>query len=212
MRLGVSSRRPGASRRGRSRRAGRGRRSRRSRHRSASKPNTSRFSRRRSARTDFGKTMKPFCRCQRSTACAGVTPCAAAASATAGVPNRSYLPCPSGPHDSMRMPCSVAQATTSRCWYAGCSSIWLTAGRHAGLGDDALEVRHQEVRDADAAGQPGLAQLDELRERVHVVVLRGGRPVHEVQVDRRRGRACRGSRRSPRAARRRGGGRSRAWS
>ena len=60
----------------------------------------------------------------------------------------------------------------------------LVHGRHdTGLLHRALQMRHQEVRDADAAGEPGLTQLDQLRERVHVVVLGGGGPVHQVQVD-----------------------------
>ena len=56
-------------------------------------------------------------------------------------------------------------------------------GDDAGRGDDPLEVRHEVVRDADAAGEPGVPQLDELLPRVHVVVARRSRPVHEVEVD-----------------------------
>ena len=54
---------------------------------------------------------------------------------------------------------------------------------HPGGRDDLLQVRHEEVRHSDAAGEPGIPQLDELLPRVQVVVARRGGPVHQVEVD-----------------------------
>ena len=56
-------------------------------------------------------------------------------------------------------------------------------GNDTGRRDDALEMRHEEVRDPDAAGQAGVAQFDQLLPGMQVVVLRGCRPVDEVEVD-----------------------------
>jgi hypothetical protein len=82
----------------------------------SSKSNRSRFSRMRSGLFDFGKMMCPCWMCQRSTTCAGVLPWAAAAAATGASSKSGYLPCPSGPHASIRMPCSFANEVTSGCW------------------------------------------------------------------------------------------------
>jgi hypothetical protein len=56
-------------------------------------------------------------------------------------------------------------------------------GGDARLGDDALEVRHEEVRNAGRTREPPIADRDDLLPGVHVVVPRRGRPVHEVEVD-----------------------------
>ena len=57
-------------------------------------------------------------------------------------------------------------------------------GRHAGRGDDAVEMLGQEIGDADRARLARLAKLHQRLPRRHVPVLRGRRPVDEVQVDR----------------------------
>ena len=56
-------------------------------------------------------------------------------------------------------------------------------GNGVGLGDQPLEVRHHEVRDADAPGLAVLANLLERTPGLDIAVLRRGRPVDQVQVD-----------------------------
>jgi hypothetical protein len=55
--------------------------------------------------------------------------------------------------------------------------------RLAGCVDDRPQVRLLEVRHPDRANQPFALQLDERLPRVHVAVVRGHRPVDQVQVE-----------------------------
>jgi hypothetical protein len=119
------------------------------------KSNTSRFSSRRSRRTDLGNTMKPFCRCQRSTTWAGDFSCADcrilhrrdAEQVVLALAQRT----PRLDPDAL----CAAQSVTSALLVGGVQLDLVDRGHDAGGGDDALEVRHEEVRDADAAREAG---------------------------------------------------------
>jgi hypothetical protein len=81
--------------------------------------------------TLFGRTTAPRWTVHESTACAGVSPAAAAAFLTAGAPSISptSLPEPSGEYASRSSPFSFANATSSGCGLKKESSTWFTAGR-----------------------------------------------------------------------------------
>ena len=72
--------------------------------------------------------MLPIARCHAITTCAGVAPLAAAIDVISASSSSGYLPCPSGPHASIAMPCRRAAAPTGGCWWYGWNSIWSTAG------------------------------------------------------------------------------------
>src|SRR5690625_5829134 len=74
----------------------------------------SKFSRMRDGVTVFGKTMTLFCKCQRSTTCAGVLPCDSAAATISSFSRRSVLFCASGPQDSTLVPCTRPAYTAPR--------------------------------------------------------------------------------------------------
>ncbi|MNT80888.1 hypothetical protein D3C72_2204180 [compost metagenome] len=69
----------------------------------SSKSNTSMFSRMRAGVTDFGITIRSFCRCQRSVTWAGDFPCFSARSRMTF--SLVMLPCARGLQDSVAMPC-----------------------------------------------------------------------------------------------------------
>ena len=56
-------------------------------------------------------------------------------------------------------------------------------GHGVGLGEDALEVRNQEVRDADARRLAAVADLLERLPRLNIQIARRCRPMDQVQVD-----------------------------
>jgi hypothetical protein len=71
----------------------------------------SKFSRIRSSRIDFGKTMSPRSRCQRRVTCEGVLPWAAATSPMTGSP--STLPWAIGDQASTSTPWRIEAARAS---------------------------------------------------------------------------------------------------
>ena len=75
---------------------------------------------------DFGMTIRPRSRCQRSTTWAGVLPCFFAMASISGF--FSPAPWPRGLHDSVTIPLSSWNLRSSACWKVGCNSIWFTAG------------------------------------------------------------------------------------
>src|SRR3954469_14377051 len=95
---------------------------------SSSKSNTSKFSRIRSGRTDFGMTTTSRWISQRRTTCATDFPCAAAISDNVGSVKRLLRPSANGPHDSVRMPRSRMISWSAVRWKNGWHSTWLTAG------------------------------------------------------------------------------------
>ncbi|MNV70983.1 hypothetical protein D3C71_1639740 [compost metagenome] len=86
-----------------------------------SKSNTSMFSRMRAGVTDFGITISPLCKCQRSVIWAADLLCFLARSTMTF--SLVTPPCAKGLQDSVAIPCLAWNARSSRCANPGCSSI-----------------------------------------------------------------------------------------
>ena len=162
---------------------------------------------------DFGKTMWPRCRCQRMTTCAGRLAVrvrgirrSRAARAAGTCPARA------DPTPRSAMPCSSAKAVVSGCWWAGCSSIWSTAGTTSVSSSSRSRCGTRKFETPIERARPRLADRLERPPRLDVAVAAPASASGSGRGRRSRVRAARGSRRTRRTPTACPGRRSRASS
>ena len=120
-----------------------------SRARERWKSKTSKFCSIRSGVTDLGMTTLPSCEVPADDDLARVFACVSAISVMTG--SSRTAPCASGLQASVTMPSSACSRRRPACWRQRVQLDLVDRRRHAGLVDDAPQVRGLEVRDADRA-------------------------------------------------------------
>ena len=131
---------------------------------------------------DFGKITCPLARCQASTACAGVHPCAAAMPARSGLSgdDAAHKGSPRFDDDAV-LPAELGDFPIAEIGV----ELDLVDGRHGvGALDERFEVVLLEVRHADRPGAPVGRESRDLPRRQEIpAVLVGQGPVDEEEVD-----------------------------